>query len=208
MAALTVAWISEFGLEWLPDLPEAFRCLPKSHPQTWQPVLLSELEARPDLKIHILVLRKKIKNDLFFQRNGVSFHVLKVPSGCRAPSFFWLDTLFLKKALQRIQPDLIHAWGTERGAALVASRLPYPYLVTIQGLLTWYKEMIPLNFYERFAAYLEQVRLRRAQFLTTESTFAARFLHKRFPHLVVCQAEHAPNWLFHRVKRTPKTDPV
>jgi glycosyltransferase involved in cell wall biosynthesis len=205
---LIVAWISNFPLEWLPDLPRELAHLPREHPATWQLVLLREFEGRSDLRLHILLLRKNIAADVTFERGAVTFHVLKVPRASRAPSFFWVDTLLLRRRLKQIQPDIVHAWGTERGAGLIASRLGYPYLVTIQGLLTWYKELVPLGRYERFATMLEMISLRRARIVTTESAFAVKFLREKFPHLAVKQAEHAPNRLFHEVTRAPQMEPI
>ena len=206
--ALKVAWISDYPIEWMADLPEPLRALPKQHAATWMPVLLDEFRRVPMLKIHVLVLRNNVRQNHVFERDGVTFHVLKVPRRLRAPSIFFVDTVLLKRELRRIQPDLVHAWGTERGAALVASRLGYPYLVTIQGLLTWYRELIPFGVYDRFATLLEQVGLRRARFVTTESTFAAGYLRQKYPRLAVMQAEHAPNPLFFQVCRRPQTAPV
>jgi glycosyltransferase involved in cell wall biosynthesis len=204
----TVAWISDFPLEWLPDLPPELCALPKQHPGTWQMVLLSEFEKNPALRIHVIVLRKQIDKDFSFERNGVTFHILKIPGGWRAPSLFWLDTIVIRRALEKIKPDLVHAWGTEKGAALVASRLGYRYVVTIQGLLTWYKELVPLGTYERFATAVESISLRRAKVATTESTFAVQYLKQKSPKLQVHQAEHAPNWLFHQIERRPQTKPI
>src|SRR5262245_6121825 len=144
-ARLTAAWISDFAIEWLPDLPASLGSLPKPHPMTWQQVLLGELEKRPDLALHIVALRKHISEDVSFERNGAFFHVLKTRGGWRAPSLFWLDTFLIGRLLRRIKPDVVHAWGTERGAGLVASRLHFPYLVTIQGLLSWYRQSASLD---------------------------------------------------------------
>jgi glycosyltransferase involved in cell wall biosynthesis len=204
---LKVAWISDFGIEWLPELPAALRSLPRQHPMTWQQVLLAELEPRPDLEIHILVLRKGIPAGLSFPQGRVTFHVLRTRGGWRAPSLFWLDTVLIRRRLRSLAPAVVHAWGTERGAALVASRMSCPYLVTIQGLLTWYTQAARLNAYHRFAAGLEKVSLRRARTVTTESAFAVRFLQERYPRLTVHQIEHASNWAYHRLERQPQTSP-
>jgi glycosyltransferase involved in cell wall biosynthesis len=203
-----VAWISEYPIEWMEGAPDPIRRMPKQHPATWMPVLAGEFKSIPGIELHVLVLRKNLERDVSFERNGTRFHVLKVPGKIRAPSLFWVDTLILRRALTRIQPDLVHAWGTERGAALVASRLKYPYLVTIQGLLTWYRELVPFDAHDKFATILEGISLRRARFVTTESTFAVQYLRKRYPGLTVLQAEHAPNWHFHHVTRQPQTHPV
>lgn len=206
-APIKVAWITNFGVEWLPDLPPELARSPRQHPMTWQRVLLAELEKKRDVEIHVIVIRKTIDRDISFERNGTWFHVLKTRSGWRAPTFFWVETLLIRRVLNRIRPDLVHAWGTEAGAALVASRLGYPYLVTIQGLLGWYKELVSLSAYFRFNAGLESLSLRRARTVTTEATFAVRFLQEHYPHLQVHQAEHAPDWVFHQVQREPQIEP-
>ena len=205
---MTVAWISEFPIEWMADLPEPLRALPRQHPATWMPVLLEEFRRQGGLKIHVIALRNNVAGDLTFERDGVTFHVLRMRPGFRAPSLFWHDTLRIRKLLRQIQPDIVHAWGTERGAALVASRLRYPYLVTIQGLLTWYRELIPFHAHDKVAAFLERISLNRAHVVTTESTFAMHFLRRHFPHLQVMQAEHAPNRVFQVLPRRPQLGPV
>jgi glycosyltransferase involved in cell wall biosynthesis len=205
---MTVAWISDYPIEWMAEPPPEMQRIPKQHPMTWMPVLLEELQRRADLKVHVLVLRNTAPRDLELERGGVRFHVLKSRGGLRAPSLFWTDTVLIRRALRRLKPDLVHAWGTERGAALVASRLDWPSVVTMQGLLSWYEELVPLHLYDRVVARLERVSLRRARVVTTESNFAVNYLRQRYPRLEVRQAEHAPNWLFHRLERRPQTVPV
>lgn len=205
---LKVAWISDFPVEWLDGLPPELCGLPRQHPLTWQRVLLEELQGRPNLELHIIVLRKGIPKDVRFERNGVCFHILKTRGLTRAPTLFWSDTLLARRAIHAIKPDLVHAWGTERGAALVAQRLKQPHLTTIQGLLTWYRTALKLNAHEWFAAWMEERVLRRTGHVTTESTFAVRFLRDRHPGLQVHQVEHAPHRLFHQVERQVQTRPV
>jgi glycosyltransferase involved in cell wall biosynthesis len=205
---LTVAWFSYFPVEWLSDVPESVQRLPRLHPATWQRVLLAELEKDPTLRLHIIVLRKSFERDLCFERNGVTFHLLKTIGGLRAPTLFLTDTWRLRKKLAEIKPDLVHAWGTENGAALVASRLPYPYLVTMQGIMTWIAEVTRMGLYQRLMVPLEKQALQRTQLITAESTFAMRYLKRKFPHLTIRQAEHAPAWTFHRVRRTLRQSPL
>jgi glycosyltransferase involved in cell wall biosynthesis len=207
-APLKIAWISDFPVEWLPDVLEPLQTLPKQHPLTWQRVLLSEFGRNSTLRIHVIVLRKHIQRSFDFEQNGVVFHVLKIPRGLRASSLFWFDTFLIRRALKKIKPDLVHAWGTERGAALIASRLNYPSVVTIQGLLTWYQKLVPLAAYERFAAFFEKISLKRTEIATTESSFAVEYLKNKYPRLHVHQVEHAPNWLFQHIQRRPQLKPI
>jgi glycosyltransferase involved in cell wall biosynthesis len=78
----------------------------------------------------------------------------------------------------------------------------------MQGLLQWYNQQVNLGAINRLEAFLEPISLRRASTVTTESAFARNWLRTRYPHLDVRQAEHAPNWLFHRVARRPATKPL
>jgi len=204
---LTVAWISYFPVEWLPDAPEEVRRLPRIHPASWQRVLLGELEKNPAVKLHVTVLRKQFTRNLTFERNGVTFHLIKTPGGWRAPTLFWLDTFLLRRKLAEIKPDVVHAWGAEQGAALVAARLKYPFVATVQGLLTWYEQVAQVNRYQKFAAWLERRSFPRAPVVTTESVFAVDFLKRRWPRMNVRQVEHAPDWIFHRLERKPQTSP-
>jgi glycosyltransferase involved in cell wall biosynthesis len=207
-APLTVAWISFFPVEWLADVPEPVRRLTRGHPAPWQQVLLAELEGHPGLRLHIFALRRQFETDCHFERRGVNFHLLKTRGGWRAPTFFWLDTWLLRRALREIGPDVVHAWGVESGAALVAPRLKYPHLVTMQGLMSWIASVVPLNRYQRFIARLEKHALSRVSTVTAESAFAVQYLRRQHPRLDIHQIEHAPGWMFHQVRRQPQTDPV
>lgn len=195
-------------MEWLPEVPGPLRALPRRHPATWQIVLLSEFERDPAVRLHVVLLRGGIERDFSFERNGVTFHVLKAPVWLRLASLFWADTLLIRRVCRRIQPDLVHAWGMEKGAGLIAARLRYPYVMTVQGLLGWYREQVPLVAYDRFTERLERSSLPRAPVVTTESAFAVKFLKERYPNLQVLQAEHAPNRAFQKVQRRPQTQPI
>jgi glycosyltransferase involved in cell wall biosynthesis len=171
-------------------------------------VLLSEFEKDPALRIHVILLRHRIERSLSFERNGVVFHVLKAPVWLRLGTLFGADTMLIRRVCRRIKPDLVHAWGIEKGAGFIAYWLGRPYIMTVQGLLGWYKEQVPLHGYDRFTERLERFSLPRAPVVTTESAFAVRFLNERYPRLRVCQAEHAPNRAFLELLRRPQTNPV
>ena len=205
---LTVAWISDYPVEWLAEVPEPLKHLPRRHPATWAMVLLSEYEKNPNMRMHVILFRGDIPADYQFVQRGVTFHVLKASPKARLATFFWLDTFRIKKVCEQINPDLIHAWGSEKGASLIASRLRWPYVMTIQGLFAWYKQKIKLPRYDRFVEFVERISLNRAKVVTTESNFAVQFLKDNFPKPKIHQAEHAPNHFFRKIERRPSTSPV
>jgi glycosyltransferase involved in cell wall biosynthesis len=205
---LTVVWISDYPVEWMAEVPEPLKHLPRRHPATWAMVLLAEYEKNPDLRIHVILFRGDIPGDYKFEQRGVTYHVLKASPKARLATFFWLDTLRIKKVCEQIKPDLIHAWGSEKGASLIASRLRWPYVMTIQGLFAWYKQRMKLPRYDRFVEFVERISLNRAKVVTTESNFAVQFLKDNFPKPKIHQAEHAPNHFFRNVNRRPAIAPV
>jgi len=205
---LTVAWISDFPVEWIADQPPELRDSPKRHPATWQMVLLSEFEKDPGLRLHVILLRHRIERSFSFERSGVVFHVLKAPPWVRLASVFWADTLLIRRLCRQLRPDLVHAWGMEKGAPLIAHRLGKPYVMTVQGLFGWYKERVPMGRYDRFIERLERISLRRAPVVTTESNYAVQYLRDRYPALRIVQAEHAPNQAFFNVRREPQSSPL
>jgi len=205
---LTVAWISDFPVEWLPDPPPEVRDWPRRHPATWMISLLGELARDPGLRIHVVLLRKQLQRAISFEHGGATFHVLPARPWTRLGSLFWVDTLLIRRLLRNLQPDLVHAWGTEKGSGLIAHRLGYPYLMTIQGLFCWYKELVPLSRYDRFLERVERVTLRRAPVVTVESNSSVRYLRERHPRLRLFQAEHVPNRVFLGVRRAPVCQPA
>lgn len=198
---LTVAWFSFFPVEWLPDAPEEIKRLPRLHPASWQRVLFDQFAADHRLKLHIIILRKQFARDQTFEVRGVTFHLRKVQGGTRAPSFFWLDTWVIRRVLREIQPDVVHAWGTEQGAAIVANRLGYPQVVTIQGLISWLEQIVHLPRLVRLAGMLERASLPHASTLTTEARFSLNWLRQHYPCVRVEQIEHAPDPVFHQLSR-------
>jgi len=174
----------------------------------WEMVLLGELENNPKLRLHVLVLRSGIERSFSFQRNGVTFHLIKYRVGTRPSTLYWIDTLLIRRAFKRIQPHLVHAWGNEKGAGLVATRCKIPCLITVQGLFTWIRSYVPMTVHDRISILAEKLSLSRARNVTAESKFAVEFIRQRHPHLTIHQIEHAPNWLFHQVNRQPVSDPI
>jgi len=80
---LTVAWINDYPLEWMQDIPEPLRSSPRRHPATWEMVLLHEFEKNPALRVHVFALRHRIEKTFSFEQNGTVYHVLKAPVGPR-----------------------------------------------------------------------------------------------------------------------------
>jgi len=74
----------------------------------------------------------------------------------------------------------------------------------MQGILTWYASVFPLNSHLKLSCFAEPGSLRKAHVATCESSFGMRYLGERYPHLKLLQVEHAPNPIFARIVRKPQ----
>jgi len=89
--------------------------------------------------------------------SNVWFHPLHVPK------WGWLRTGYqgcvraVRQKLKEIQPDLVHAQGTERDCAISAILSPYPRLLTIHGNLRLIKKQIGFKPFSAmwFQSFLE-----------------------------------------------------
>ncbi len=89
--------------------------------------------------------------------SNVWFHPLHVPK------WGWLRTGYqgcvraVRQKLKEIQPDLVHAQGTERDCAISAVLSPYPKILTIHGNLRLIKKQVGFRLFSAmwFQSFLE-----------------------------------------------------
>src|SRR6185503_21374426 len=67
---IRVAWISDFPIEWIGDLPGELKHLPRKHAATWLRVLFDEFKADPQIDLHVVALRKNLTTNIAFEREG------------------------------------------------------------------------------------------------------------------------------------------
>jgi glycosyltransferase involved in cell wall biosynthesis len=111
----------------------------------------------PPFEIHVISCTQqpmyapeKLASNIWFH----SVHVSK---------WGWLRTGYqgcvraVRKKLKEIQPDLVHAQGTERDCALSAILSPYPRLLTIHGNLRLIKKQVGFKLFSAmwFQSFLE-----------------------------------------------------
>ena len=104
---------------------------------------------------------------------NIHYHFLPVPK------VGFLRTLHLgcffstRRLLQRIQPDLIHAHGTEAWCAIVGALLPLPKILTVHGYLNGINRVVPLRPWPHWALQrlLESISLPKYESVICLSDF-------------------------------------
>ncbi|MFZ4600497.1 MAG: glycosyltransferase family 4 protein [Terrimicrobiaceae bacterium] len=97
------------------------------------------------LEIHVISCAQQPMQSPQKLAHNIWFHSLHVPK------WGWLKTGYLgcilavRMKLREIQPDLVHAQGTERDCAISAICTPYPKLLTIHGNLRLIKKTVGIR---------------------------------------------------------------
>jgi glycosyltransferase involved in cell wall biosynthesis len=117
----------------------------------------------PAFEIHVISCTQQPMSSPEKLAPNIWFHSLHVSKRG------WLRTGYqgcvraVRKKLKEIQPDLVHAQGTERDCALSAVLSPYPRLLTIHGNLRLIKKQVGFRPFSAMwlQSYLEGLVVRR-----------------------------------------------
>ena len=139
---------------------------------TWLPQLALAFEKMPEFEIHWVILDRREKRAETLKQHGQTFH--RVPSVS-----FSVDLALrclparrtLKRVLASIQPDLVHAWGTELIYPCVLRDCRVPTILSMQGILTEYQRIggLPNDWRWRAMIASEPKYIRAATLVTSES---------------------------------------
>jgi len=112
--------------------------------------LLEGFAALPNIEVHVLSCAQQSMCSPTKLAENISFHSLHVPK------IGWLRTGYagciraVRKELKKIQPDIVHAQGTERDCAISAVFQKIPKVLTIHGnmrAITKLHRHSPLSFW-------------------------------------------------------------
>lgn len=169
---LKVLWICQLpgslAQEFVPPSHQGFF----SHPIPWIP---SHLPPPEGIDLHIACHLPGGKAPIEFNYLGATWHLIPVPKQGRSLSFFAFDHLFYQRLFRHLQPDLVHAWGTEDSHAMIGLKLrPRRTLVGIQGIMRDYIKVSGKGGGLRrwVTVQTERWALSRAQWVVGESQYS------------------------------------
>jgi len=162
-----IALLCIYPLHVLKKFGSSFR--PEGHYATWLPQLADAWSEQEEVEIHWLTGSEMVKEAESHQELNQTFHVYPIPKKNRASSLYRHDRSAIHEILQRVKPDLVHAWGTEDVCGFAGVRSGYPCLLSMQGIHT---HLIRHGLHHPrvyFQALLEAYCLARAGWVTVES---------------------------------------
>jgi glycosyltransferase involved in cell wall biosynthesis len=167
-----VALICIFPLHFLKKFGSCFR--PEGHYATWLPQLAEAWAEQKEMEIHWLTGSELVGKSESHQELNQTFHVYPIPEKNRASSLYRSDRSAIHEILQRLKPDLVHAWGTEDACGFAGVITGYPCLLSMQGIHT---HLIRHGLHHPrvyFQALLEAYCLARAGWVTVESEWGKK----------------------------------
>src|SRR6476659_8214425 len=132
---MRVSLVANFPFHFLPGFE---RERPVGHFATWLPQLSEEFEAVPEIDFHWITISKLHGSTAPIRWRGQTFHLLRNPQRLRMLRAYWRDCRLIRSQLDRRQPDLVHAWGSEDCYGLAAAGSGRRWLLSMQGLLQEY----------------------------------------------------------------------
>lgn len=176
---------------------------------TWLPQLALNFENRSDLEVHWVILDRETKHPVVERAFGQTFH--RVPAARFSIDLalnYWPARRVLHRTIKAINPDVVHAWGTERIYPAALHGLPMPTILSMQGVLTEYARIGSLknSWHWRKMAKSEPGFMRSATVVTCESKWGIDKVRAVAPKADCRMVEYGVHPSFFDVKWSPNPE--
>lgn len=171
-----------------------FKYRGNSHPAPWIVALLPALAKVSGFKLRVILIQHAILRHCLVEVDGVeyegipywlperfNFRLLQIPKSIQA-----------RLALKRYGPDVVHAFGMETGAAMIALRSGFPVSCFIQGISEKYHLYYSRRPFGDVTAerWSEARAVRRIRWFVGETEFAQKWALGWNPHARVALIPH------------------
>jgi glycosyltransferase involved in cell wall biosynthesis len=163
---------------------------PVGHYATWLPQLSAAFARSSAAELHWLVVSRNAELPSQIQWQNQTFHFIHEPGRMRALFGFRRESRRIRKVLNTIAPQLVHAWGTESCYGLAAARSNRRFLLSMQGLLSHYVKTVPMHWLVRVQAWHERQVFRRTKHATVESRWGEHILRRWLPSADIRRVEY------------------
>lgn len=174
------------------------------HGATWLPPLADAFLEHPELKITWVTFDHLVKSPETDRDGNQTF--LRLPKPHDKLNLLLNQRLtrrILRRVLRDLQPDVVHAWGTEWMYASVLQDVRIPKILSVQGCLTVFNKVWETSWVHRRLERVEPRRFREANVITCESTWSAEQVNGIVPDLDVRVVDYGVHPSFFQVAWNP-----
>jgi glycosyltransferase involved in cell wall biosynthesis len=174
------------------------------HGATWLPPLADAFLDHPELNITWLTFDHLVTHPETDHDGNQTFVRIPKPNDKLNLLLNQIPTRrLLRKWIAQIQPDVVHAWGTEWMYASVLQDLRIPSVLSVQGFLTTFNKVWETSWVHRQLEKQEPKRLREARIITCESPWSAEQVLATVPGLDVRVVDYGVHPSFYSVQWSP-----
>jgi glycosyltransferase involved in cell wall biosynthesis len=178
----------------------------QTHPGRWVLNLALAQKAHTKIQPILVVQIPGAKVDYQEEVEGIMVHYLAAPDRFRSTTLFYFDARRISAYVRKLEPDLVHAHGTEDAHAFAAQATHLPYVITVQGCYFIINRELPPRLFSRGRVVqgTEWLALRRTKHVVVKSSYVKNELKKKFPHLCL---HEIPNTFDPRLLEIPIDQP-
>lgn len=181
----------------------------QGHYAVWLQALYDSYPHDGPYELHWISLNKDIKHSVHFESKKQFFHVIpRVRKTIGLYTAYCVDRIKIARLLKKINPDLLHTWGTEDCYGLCGTDFRGKWLHSVQGLLKAYMERGPMPRFFRHHSMYEPRVLKKCKYITTESPWAAERVRDIVPNANPMQFEYAVEERFFHQQRILTDSPT
>lgn len=145
----------------------------------WLVAMFESFKSQTQYEIHWITFENSIRVPRTVEKDGQVFHILPNFSLGWAQRFgYRMSKWAVCRVLKRIQPDLVHAWGTEGYYGISASEWKGKKLLSMQGILSVCCRKAKMSAFSERQALLEADTIRAYDCVTVESQWGIDRVHE------------------------------
>lgn len=199
---MKIAWLAPYDINKLSPFIKNKRNK-VTHACSWIVNLAEALVNNHDIKLHIITLSHLVSREEFFESNNISFHIIKTGIPFTRHGFppylpldaltgFYFESKRIKNQIEHIEPDLVHAHGTEYAYGLSAINCGYPSMISIQGVINEYYK-VDKSFRNLLVSHYELDQIKRCKYFACRTKFDAGFVKAHNPGAEIFTLQEAVN---------------
>ncbi len=176
---------------------------------SWLFCLYEALATEDEFDVHWIVINKSIKTKEVLVSGNQTFHIIPGSKQITGLVTAYLhDRYAVYSCLKELNPDIFHAWGTERFYGLAAKDYKKgKTLLSVQGLLTAYIQRADFPRFFKLQSLYEPGVLKSVDYITTESPWARDCALKIAPHADITLWDYAVERSFYSITRNLQPSP-
>lgn len=206
MNPLRIAILANIPVWTIPGLEHLHRA---GHYATWLEPLVPAFGKIPDIEVHWITMCKETSEAITRICHGQTIHILPRRSMALSMVTGYLGEMRrIHRLLRRLEPDVVHAWGSEDVYGMAAAFGPVrSRLFSLQGCLTHYLKLMGGSALFRLQAFYERPTVARFRHATGESPAARDLLLGLNPRLEVSIVDYGVSPAFFEARWEPAPEP-